>query len=376
MHVVVSKKDLIRILKQCQGVADKKSTMPVLGNVLLEAQGEEIRVSATDLFIAVRGTARAEVAQPGQIAVGARELSDRIDKMPEGQISITGTESSSITIRAVGSARRYTLNGIPGEDFPTLPSADPGAVSLVLPVSTLSSLIQKTQFSISQDETRQHLNSALFEWEGERVRMVTTDGHRLSKVEATVPGKQANATMLIPNKGIQQLKRLCDEALSDKEQPEITMTPSGPNVFFVLGAFQSSVKLVEAQFPPYQRVIPDQTERAIRVPKAAVQETLNAMLVAASDRTSGVKMTVTEDKILFESENPESGAAFDEIVVDYRGSEVTVGFNARYFTDVLKVIDQPEVILGISGELDPAVLRPASEDADHSHIAVVMPMRI
>ncbi len=376
MHVVVSKKDLSRILKQCQGVADKKSTMPVLGNVLLEAEDGEIRVSATDLFIAVRGAARAEVAKPGQIAVGARELSDRVDKMPEGQISITGTENSAITIRAVGSARRYTLNGIPGEDFPTLPSADANAPALVLPVSTLSSLIQKTQFSISQDETRQHLNSALFEWEGERVRMVTTDGHRLSKVEATVPGKQASATMLIPNKGIQQLKRLCDEALGDKEQPELTMTQSGPNAFFVLGAFQFSVKLVEAQFPPYQRVIPDQTERAIRVPKAAVQDTLNAMLVAASDRTSGVKMTVTEDKLCFESENPESGAAFDEIVVDYRGSEVTVGFNARYFTDVLKVIDQSEVILGISGELDPAVLRPASEDVDHSHIAVVMPMRI
>lgn len=379
MHVVVSKKDLLRILNRCQGVADKKSTMPVLGNVLLEARDGSIQLSATDLYVAVRGSVKAEVEQPGTIAVGARDLFDRVKMMPEGQVSISTSEGAATTIRAVGSARRYTLHGIPGDEFPKLPAPDDSAPSMNLPVDTLHDLISKTHFSISTDETRLHLNSALFEWEGERVRMVTTDGHRLSKMEVTVSGKNATATMLIPNKGIQELKRLCDEARGEKTDdapPELAMTQSGPNAFFSLGGFQFSVKLVDAQFPPYQRVIPEQTERAIHAPKDAVYDALSAVSVAASDRTGGVKLTITDDKIRFESESPESGAGFDEIAVDYRGPEVTVGFNARYFMDVLKAIDDDEVILGISGELDPAVVRPVHEDASKNHVAVIMPMRI
>src|SRR5690606_30807661 len=161
----------------------------------------------------------------------------------------------------VGSARRYTLHGIPGDEFPKLPAPDDSAPSMSLPISTLHELISRTSFSISTDETRLHLNSALFEWEGEHVRMVTTDGHRLSKMEVHVPGKKATATMLIPNKGIQELKRLCEEAQSEKAEQgasgaELTMTQSGPNAYFTLAGFQFSVKLVDAQFPPYQRVIP------------------------------------------------------------------------------------------------------------------------
>ncbi len=381
MHFVASKKDLLRILNRCQGVADKKSTMPVLSNVLLEAKDGNVQLSATDLYVAVRGWVKADVEQPGSIAVGARDLFERVKMMPEGQVSISTSEASATTIRAVGSARRYTLHGIPGDDFPKLPSPDDSAPSMSLPISTLHELIQRTAFSISTDETRLHLNSALFEWEGEHVRMVTTDGHRLSKMEVHVPGKKATATMLIPNKGIQELKRLCEEALTEKAEQgtsgaELTMTQSGPSAYFTLGGFQFSVKLVDAQFPPYQRVIPEQTERAIHASKSSVQDALNAVSVAASDRTGGVKLTITEDKIRFESESPESGVGFDEIAVDYRGAEVTVGFNARYFIDVLKAIDDEEVILGISGELDPAVVRPAHEDASKNHVAVIMPMRI
>lgn len=380
MHIIVSKKDLLRILNRCQGVADKKSTIPAVSNVLLDARDGVVQLAATDLYVAVRGSVKAEVERPGNIAVGARDLFERVKMMPDGQVSISVSEGSATTIQAVGSARRYTLHGIPGSDFPSLPVADPNAPSMTLPIETLYELINKTHFSISQDETRLQLNSALFEWDGDRVRMVTTDGHRLSKVEVTVSGKQATATMLIPNKGIQELKRLCEEVrgerAADENQAELTMTQSGPNAFFSIGGFQFSVKLVDAQFPPYQRVIPEQTERAIRAPNHAVQEALNAVSVAASDRTGGVKLTITEDKIRFESESPESGAGFDEIAVDYQGAEVTVGFNARYFVEVLKVISDEEVILGISGELDPAVVRPAHEDASKSHIAVVMPMRI
>jgi DNA polymerase-3 subunit beta len=384
MHVTVSKKDLLRTLARCQGVADRKSTMPVLGNVLLEVDGtDQLRLAATDLYLAVSGRIPAAVTKGGSIAVGARELFERVKMMPEGQISIAATDSARATIQALGSARRFTLNGIPGDDFPQLPEPDPTAPTLTLGVDTLSSLINATYFSISTDETRLHLNSALFEWEGDRVRMVSTDGHRLSKMEANVPGKNATATMLIPLKGVLELKRLCDEAVAESGKADasgdpktLTMLQSGPSAFFQLAGFQFSVKLVDAQFPPYQQVIPETTERAARAPRLSLADALRAVSIAASDRTGGVKLTLSNNKMRFESESPESGEGFDEVPCEYTGNEVTIGFNARYFLDVLSAVTDEEVVVGISGDLDPAILKPATESATSHYLAVIMPMRI
>ncbi len=383
MHVVVSKKDLLRILARCQGVADKKSTMPVLGNVLLEVDGpDKIRLAATDLYLAVSGHIPAQVDKGGSIAVGARDLFERVKMMPEGQLAISTTEGSATTIRSMTSARRFTLHGIPGDEFPSLPEPDENAAALALDVDVLASLIARTHFSISTDETRLHLNSALFEWDGDRVRMVTTDGHRLSKAEALVKGSKANATMLIPLKGVLELKRLCEEARSeakgegDADGTTLQMLQTGPNAFFKLAGFQFSVKLVDAQFPPYQQVIPEASERAIRVGRLPLSDALRAVSIAASDRTGGVKLTLNSGRMRFESESPESGAGFDEVPTEYDGPDVTIGFNARYFLDVLGAVTEDDVILGISGELDPAVLKPATESVSSSYLAVIMPMRI
>src|SRR5215813_121483 len=216
MQVAVAKKDLLRVVARCQGVADKKSTMPVLGNVLLDVNGPgSIRLAATDLNLAVTGQIPAEVQKGGSIAVGARDLFERVKMMPEGLLTIATNEGSGATIRAATSARRYTLHGIPGDEFPSIPEPDGNATAHALGVDVLSALITRTHFSISTDDTRLHLNSALFEWDGNRVRMVTTDGHRLSKMEMTVMGKQASASMLIPLKGIQELRRLCDETRAE-----------------------------------------------------------------------------------------------------------------------------------------------------------------
>jgi DNA polymerase-3 subunit beta len=378
MQVAVAKKDLVRVVARCQGVADKKSTMPVLGNVLLEVDGpDSLRLAATDLNLAVSGRISAEVQKGGTIAVGARDLFERVKMMPEGQLTITATDGSNATIRASSSARRYTLHGIPGEEFPAIPQPEASAPVLSLGVSALSTLIARTHFSISTDDTRLHLNSALFEWEGTRVRMVTTDGHRLSKMELDVPGRQASASMLIPLKGIQELRRLSDEAQSEKSDsadgPRIELIQSGPNAFFRLPGLQFSVKLVDAQFPPYQQVIPQAAERTVVVPRSALTDALRAVSIAASDRTGGVKLTLSPGTMRFASESPDSGEGFDEIQVDYDGAEIMIGFNARYFLDVLGALDEERVKIGIGGELDPVVIRP---DGQSDYLAVIMPMRI
>jgi DNA polymerase-3 subunit beta len=378
MDVVVAKKELLRILARCQGVADKKSTMPVLGNVLLQTTEKGLRLSATDLVLAVSGDLDAETKKPGSVAVGAKDLFERVRMMPEGQLALTVDDNSTMVLRATASARRYTIHGVPGEEFPSLPQAQ-GSDWIELEASVMSRLIASTYFSISTDETRLHLSSALFELEDNRLRMVTTDGHRLSKMEIRAPEVSGEGSMLIPLKGILELRRLCDEAISDHSgegAPKIRILKSGPNVHCSLAGFRFSVKLVDAQFPPYQQVIPSQSASAVRAPRGPLSEALKAVSIAASDRTGGVKLSLSSGALRVESESPEAGEGFDEISVDYEGEGLTIGLNAKYFLDVLGAITDDEVILGLSGELDPAVIRPGGEASDRDYLAVIMPMRI
>lgn len=377
MDLVITKKDFERLVERCQGVADKKSAMPVLANVLLTAEGNTLRVAATDLYLSVSGQTNAEIARSGSTAVPAKDLFERIKNMPDGPIQLTTSDNAQTTLKAVGSPRRYTLPGIPGSEFPALPKPAADAPTLELPVEHLAMLMQRTHFSISSDETRPHVNSALFEWAGDRVRMVTTDGHRLSKMEITVRGSAATATMLIPQKAINQLRHLADQARGDKDStPVVKIAQSGPHAFFSLVGTSFSVKLVDAQFPPYQQVIPSLSDRMVRAPRLLLRDAMKAIRIAANDRTGGVKLSLVTGALRITSESPDSGNAFDEIPVDYSGPEVTIGFNAGYFLDVLNAMDEEEVVLGVSGELDPAVIKPATESATQTYVAVVMPMRI
>jgi DNA polymerase-3 subunit beta len=199
-------------------------------------------------------------------------------------------------------------------------------------------------------------------------------------MEASTKGKLAGTSILIPLKGVNELRRLCEDVSgkrgSDDAGPEIKISQGGPNAFFELPGFQFSVKLLDAQFPPYQQVIPAEHTHRVRVPRGATAEALTAVSVAASDRTGGVKLSLSKGKLRFESESPESGEGFDELVVDYDGPDLTVGFNARYFLDVLRAITDDDVEIALGGELDPAVIRPASQNPNSSYLAVIMPMRI
>ena len=205
--------------------------------------------------------------------------------------------------------------------------------------------------------------------------MVTTDGHRLSKMEIQQPEHEATASMLIPLKGIQELKRLCDEAKSDGTG-HISVLQSGTNAFFRVPGLQLGIKLVEVQFPPYAQVIPQSTQHQVLAPRALIADALKAVSLAANDRTGGVKVTLASNVMRFSSESPESGDGFDEVPVDYAGNELTVGFNAHYILQVLSSIEQDDVVLGVSGELDPATIRPGTPSARGDYLAVIMPMRI
>jgi DNA polymerase III subunit beta len=378
MEVTVPKKELLRLVTRMQSVAERKSTMPILSSVLLTTEGtNSVRLSATDLYLGLVGKVSGEVTKQGTVAVPAKDLFERIKMMPEGPIQISSPDASATTLKAKGSARRYTLRGMPGGDFPPLQVPQEGAPTLSLDVGVLRELIEKTYFSISTDETRAHLNSALLEWDGNIVRMVTTDGHRLSKMEIMLSDKHASDAMLIPQKAILELRGLCDEIAQEVgKDAQIRITQSGSSAFFQAGNLLFSVKLVDAKFPPYAQVIPQNQDKVVKAPRLDLANALKAVSVAANERTGGVRLAVNPGVIRITSESPDTGDGFDELVVDYQGGPITIGFNAKYFLDVLAALTDEEVALSLSGDLDPAVLRSASPKEGRDFLAVVMPMRI
>lgn len=377
MEFVVNKRELVKALSRVQSVADKKSAMPILSNVLIQAEaGGSVRFSATDLLLSVTGTMKADVKKPGSVALSARHLFDAAKALPEGDVTVSVEKNLSTRLKA--GKRRFDLPGQAGEEFPPLPDA--GKVSLVsVPVDDLADLIALTSFSMSTDDTRPHLAAALFEVAGDTLRMVTTDGHRLSKAERKVPELKGSSKLLIPSKGIHELKRLVDEARGEKkdggERPSISVgaaSSQGP-VFFQRDGMTLSSKLVDAAFPSYEQVIPTATDRTVTVSRPALLEALRAVSLVASDRTSGVKLAITATRIVLTSENPDVGAGMDELDASLKGPDVVIGFNSKYIIDVLGALGSEEVAFDLSGELDPGVVRPVGRE---DFIGVIMPMRI
>lgn len=374
MELLVAKKDLLKLLARVGSVTERRSTMQALSNVLFTAQDGQLRLFATDNAMAMAGSVQAQIITPGVVALPAKDLLDRVRMMPDGQMSLSINEKSIATLKASVGARRFTVGGIPESDYP-VPSALPaGSSPIVMAARDVVDLISHAAFSVSSDESRPHLNSTLVEFDGDVVRMVSTDGHRLTKVEVTNSGSPARATLLVPLKAVLELRRVCDDLISDfGGDAKITITTAGSSAFFTAGTLLFSVKLVEAQFPPYAQVIPKQSTRLVRALRAALVDGLRAVSVAASEKTGGVRMMISSGVVRISSESPTGGEGFDEVAVDYDGTPVQIGLNGKYLLDILSCLAEDEVILDMNGELDPIVVRPVGE---RSFLAVVMPMRI
>lgn len=379
MEFVITKKNFLRGLQRTHGVADRKGSMPILSNILLSTDStSSLRFAATDLFLGVTATTPAEVKKGGSIAVSARHLFDIVKNLPEGEVRWTVGPNHNAEI-LVGKTR-FRIPGMPGDDFPALPtSGDAEYVSIDAEV--ISELITKTQYSMSNDDTRPHLSGALFEAEGRLVRMVTTDGHRLSKADHQLDEGSPMLTfsMLVPNRGINELKRLVEDVRADakasksEERPSVSVATSGGSAFFKRDDVVLSVKLANEQFPPYGRVIPQQQDKRIVVGRQILIDSLKRMQIVSSDTSGGVRFMASPGQLRIVSENPDIGEGSDELDVDYAGEPITIGFNAKYIVEALSALPDDEIAIELSGELDPGVIKPAN---DPNFVGVVMPMRI
>ncbi len=378
MELTISKRSFLRGLARTHGVADRKSSMPILSNILLTTDSTStLRLAATDLYLGVTATADAQVASGGSVAVAARTLFDIVKNLPDGDVKWTVGPNHAAEIRC--GKVKYRIPGMPGDDFPPLPS--PGRAEFVeLGAEAIGDLIAKTHFTMSTDDTRPHLAGALFEGDGKVVRMVTTDGHRLSKAEHRLDGgSMLNFTMLVPNKGIAELRRLVDDLKAEQKKGEgdaakVGVATTGGNAFFRGSDVLLSVKLADEQFPPYAKVIPQQQKRRVVIARQSLTDSLRRISLVSSDKSGGVRLMVEAGTLRIVSENPDVGEGSEELDVDYAGDPVSIGFNARYILDVLGALSEDEVALELSGELDPGVIKPVSETTDF--VGVVMPMRI
>lgn len=365
MHIIIDKSALLPILAQCGGVADKRSTLPVLANILLHANGK-LSCSATDLLQSVSGEVPADIREQGSIAVDARGIFDRVKMMPDGPITIS-TKGAQMTLKS--GSRRFTVAGVPGEEFPALPTK-PTALLLTLDAAELVKLIKSVEFAVSRDESRLHLNSMLLEHSDGQLRVVATDGHRMSVTEAPAPAGSPAFTVLIPLKGLIELRRLCEEA---KDKP-VQLSQEGPNLFVSVSGYELSARLSDSAFVPWREVLPKECKRNVVVSRAGLADALRAVAISASDRTSAVKLSLSTHRLTVSAETPDAGEGHDELAVVYEGDDIEIGCNAKYLLEALGPLTCEAVSLGLSDELDPILVEPVG-DSDWTMKSVVMPCR-
>jgi DNA polymerase-3 subunit beta len=375
MELKIDKTTLLSGLYLAQGISDRKSTMPILANVLLRTDGKDkLLVAATDLNVTVTAELACKVEKEGGLTVGAKHLHDIIKSLPGENLSLKKTDNNYAEIRA--GRVDYKVVGMADRDFPKLPNHKEVKLAKV-DAATLRDMIAKTFFSISTDETRYHLNGVLFETDGAGdkaiARMVSTDGHRLSKVDRPLPGApKLTAPIIIPRKGLGELRRALEAAKSTVE-----IGVHNGHLFARVGDTTLSVKLIDAQFPPYEQVIPKENHKIAVAPRAALLEALRRISIMSSDKTWGVRVGIAKGTMTVTSDNPDLGEAHEELEVTYDGDPLTVGFNAKYFIELLTEMGGDEVRVELNAELDPGLVRSADMKGEGKHyLGVIMPMRI
>ncbi len=380
MEVKITKQCLAAALAKTSGIADRKSSMQILSNVLIDAGGvENVRIAATDLHLSATGVFPAEVGEGGALTVPAKTFYDVVRNMPDGPITLR-TQGEQVMVQ--GGRAKFKLLSLPATDFPVLPEVN-GVEFFEMDAAMLLRMIEQTAFSISSDETRPHINGALFQGDGKNLRMVTTDGHRLSKMEVRIEESGFyNFSMVIPNKGISEIRKLVEDgegavSIAVHEgsvfiRRELELEKEQEGIEPVRAEFVLVSKLIESEFPPYDQVIPKGNDRIVVVPRPLFLDALRRVSVVSSDRTLGVKFQLSEGCLDIGSSNPSVGEGSEQLDVSYEGEQIDIGFNARYFIDILSVLTDDEVRLELSGPLDPVIVRDPAGTFD----GVVMPMRI
>lgn len=365
MEFKIAKNEFLRGLRLAQGIADRKSTMPMLANVLLRTQGKnQLLVAATDLNVSLTAELKSQNSTEGGITLGAKNLYELIANAPGEDVTLKRADNHWAEIRS--GKVTYRIVGMPDRDFPRVPDHRE-ATYTTIESAVLREMIDRTLFSVCNDETRFHLNGVYFESDGSKARMVSTDGHRLSKVERTIAnGPKLSAGVIIPKKGLLEMKKVLESG------PSCKLAIKTPHLFLVQEDIAIAVKLIDAQFPPYEQVIPKDHKKIITVDRSRFVDSLRRAQLMSSE-TRGVKLAATREGLTITSDNPDLGEVREELEAEYNGEPIAIGFNPKYVVELLGQMASDQITIALGGELEPGLVRPLSGD---DYLGVVMPMRI
>jgi DNA polymerase-3 subunit beta len=367
MKATIERAVLLKSLGHVQSVVERRNTIPILSNVLLEAREDgSLRLMATDLDLQVDESVPANVTQPGAITVPAHTFFDIVRKLPEGsQVELTAAEGK---MQVVAGRSRFNLQTLPRDDFPVIAEGDL-PTRFELPAATLRQIIEKTRFAISSEETRYYLMGIFFHVVDDQMRAAATDGHRLARVTIARPdGAEEMPDVIVPRKAVTELYRLLEEV---EGTVEISLSPT--KIRFGLGSAILTSKLIDGTFPDYNRVIPTANDKLLKLDPKSFSAGVDRVATIASEKTRAVKMSVDRDKVTLSVTSPESGTATEEIAADYGAETIEIGFNARYLLDILHEIEGDTVEVHLADAAAPTLLR---ENDNAPALYVLMPMRV
>jgi DNA polymerase-3 subunit beta len=369
MELSVSKADLLRELQFFQGIVERKNTIPILANVLLDAKGSEVRLAATDLEVGLKSRCAAKVEKAGSLTLPAKKLFEIVKALPDTDVTIQEDKNG---VKVAAERFESRLQTMSRDDFPAMPDGVE-ADGVALPRETTRQMVAKTQFAITGEDTRYFLNGALLVLKPKEMSMVATDGHRLALVtaprEATAGGPD-ELRVIVQKKTLLELGRLLGEA------GDTVSFEKGENHLFFRFADRVLVsRMIDGQFPAYERVIPKGNDKAVEFDRDRLTNAVKRVALLANERSRSVKFQIEPGEVTVTSNSSEFGEAKEVIPVDYSGTAVTICFNAQYVLDFLSVAETEIVVLQFKDEMSQAVMKPVGANG-YDYTYVIMPMRI
>ncbi len=372
MKISIERAVLLKAVAQAQSVVERRNTIPILANVLIEASEGNVTLRATDLDIEVLDRAPAMVEQAGATTVSAVLLHDIIRKMPDGALIELVDDARTGRLQVSAGRSNFSLATLPKEDFPVMATSEYSA-NFAAPAKVLRRLFDKAKFAISTEETRYYLNGVYMhvaDGEGGRVlRCVATDGHRLARIDAPLPtGAEDMHGVIVPRKTVGELRKLLED-----DDMEIAVSVSETKVRFATPDMTLTSKVIDGTFPDYSRVIPTQNTKRLEVDASEFSKAVDRVATVSSERSRAVKLALEDDRLVLSVNAPDSGAAEEELIVAYSDERLEIGFNAKYLLEIASQVDRENAVFMFNTSGDPTLMR---EGNDTSAVYVVMPMRV
>ncbi|HJY88488.1 MAG TPA: DNA polymerase III subunit beta [Candidatus Acidoferrales bacterium] len=370
MEFNVKKFDLLAELNLTQGVVERKTTIPILSNLLVEAKGDRLAITATDLELSIRTSCRAKVEREGAGTIPAKKLLELVRLLPDGEIRFRLLENHWVQI--VSDRKTYKMVGMAKDNFPAIPAFPHPLVKI--PAKVLAALIAKTSFAISMEESRYTLNGGLLLLKPETLSMVATDGHRLAVVETDhkFAGLNGEVRLLVPKKAMVEVHRLAAEG---GDESEIEFARDDSHLFFQLGPRLLISRMLTGQFPNYEGVLPRENNKSVVLERDELNDAVRRVSQLADQRSHAVKFVLNEEGVEVSASSPEYGEAKESLEKEYKGEPLSIGFNAQYLLDFLAAASEGPIRMELKDEQSAGQMRPLA-DEKYRYRYVIMPMRI